>query len=82
VEVKAKIMQVEIPAGICKRSCDEHTSLRTRASVQYQSFFFSGRLPQARNTGKALRTKNQPPPTGYHVLHSKEGVAKCANGTV
>jgi len=82
VEVEAKIMHVEIPAGICKRSCDEHTSLRIRARVQYQSIFFSGRLPQARNTGKALGTKNQPPPPGYHVLHCKEGVTKCANGTV
>jgi hypothetical protein len=45
-------------------------------------YFFSGRLPQARNTGKALGTKNQPPPPGYHVLHCKEGVTKCANGTV
>jgi hypothetical protein len=44
--------------------------------------FFSGRLPQAKNTGKALGTKSGPPPTGYHVFHCNEGVTKCANGTV
>jgi hypothetical protein len=74
-------MQVEIPAGICSEVV---TSKLYGESVRAFSTrdFFSGRLPKARNTGKALGTKSRPPPTGYDVSHCKAGVTKCANGTV
>ena len=57
MEVKAKTMQGEIPGRNCREVSDELALTTTRASVQYHGTT-PDRLPQARDIGKAKRTKN------------------------
>lgn len=60
MEVQAKTMLVEIPAGIACEVGDEPALDSIRASVQYYSLSFD-RLPQANNIGTTIRTKNLHP---------------------
>lgn len=50
-------MQGETPGRNCREVGDEPATTPIRVSVQYQGTA-SGRLPQARNIGSAMRTKN------------------------
>ena len=59
--------KVAISAGICTKKLWRACFIANPCECSAPEFF-PGRLQQAGNTGKALRTKNRPPPTGYHVL--------------